>query len=124
MTSARLAIGNYCFKKSKKYILDKCKWLSIENMITYSCLLFIYNINKNNKPKSITNIYRQSKYNRHRSKLNLNTIPKKGKYSKFFLMEHTDTFNDIPTEIKSKSKSIFKREVKIWIQNRPFDTMD
>ena len=29
MTAARLAIGNYCFKKTSDYILSKCRWMNI-----------------------------------------------------------------------------------------------
>ena len=51
MKSARTAIGNYCYKKSTSYILNKCKWLNINNMIKYSSLVFIHNViyNKNQK---------------------------------------------------------------------------
>ena len=84
--------------------------MNINNMITYSSLLFIYNITNNNKPKSIVNIYRQSKYNRHRANLSLNTVPKKNRYSKFFLQEHTNTYNDVPIDVKSSNKAIFKRD--------------
>ena len=64
MTAARCAVGSYCFKKSNKYILDKCKWLPLEKMITLSSLNFIYNIEKYKKPKGVLTIFRNSNYNR------------------------------------------------------------
>ena len=124
MTAARCAIGDYCFKKSNKYILNKCKWLSVKNMITYSSLIFIDNIVRCNKPKSIMQIYRKNRFERHKATLSLNKNPRTKRYSKFFIYEHTGTFNNIPMEIKIKSRNIFKREIKYWIQNQPRDTLD
>ena len=112
MTAARCAIGDYCFKKSNKYILNKCKWLSVKNMITYSSLIFIDNIVRCNKPKSIMQIYRKNRFERHKATLSLNKNPRTKRYSKFFIYEHTGTFNNIPMEIKIKSRNIFKREIK------------
>ena len=40
MKTARSAIGDYCFKKSITYILNKCKLMNIDNMIKYSSLVF------------------------------------------------------------------------------------
>ena len=44
MTAARAAIGNYCFKKSKNYILKKCGWLNIDQIIHCSSIKTIHNI--------------------------------------------------------------------------------
>ena len=44
MTAARAAIGNYCYEKSTKHILDKCKWLSIDKLIKYRCISYIHNL--------------------------------------------------------------------------------
>ena len=44
MTAARGAIGNYSFKKSKKYILDKCNWLPINKMIENASIKVLHNI--------------------------------------------------------------------------------
>ena len=89
MKSARSAIGNYCYKKSTSYILNKCKWLNINNMIKYSSLVFIHNIIKNKKPKSILGIYKTNRFLRHKAESSLQNIPKNTKYSKFFLQENT-----------------------------------
>ena len=52
-TAARTAIGSYCFKKSVKYMLTKCKWLDINSMIQYSNLSLIHKTIINKKPKNI-----------------------------------------------------------------------
>ena len=35
MTAARTVIGNYCFRKSNLYILNKCNWMNVKNMIKH-----------------------------------------------------------------------------------------
>ena len=61
MTAARAAIGNYCFKKSKNYILKKCGWLNIDQIILCSSMKTIHNIIKFKTPISIYNMFRINK---------------------------------------------------------------
>ena len=68
MTAARTAIGSYCFKKSTTYILDKCGWLNINNMIIYSSLNII--------PISMTQMFRFQENTRSKSKISLRYTPK------------------------------------------------
>ena len=124
MKSARCAIGNYCFRKSTSYILSKCKWMTIDQMITYSSLVFIHSVNKHKKPKGVLNIYRNSRYNRHKANISVSYTPKNQKYAKLFIQEHTNTYNKVPAEIKEKSNKIFKNELKLWIKSQPVDTKD
>ena len=70
------------------------------------------------------NIYRNSRISQHRANISLQTIPKGKKYSNFFIQAHTSTYNEIPYEITSKSKAIFKKEIKLWILNYHKDTID
>ena len=100
MKSARCAIGNYCFRKSTSYILDKCKWMTIEKIITYSSLVFIHNIIKHKIPKGVHNIYRNSRFNRHKANISVTYRPINQKYSRFFIQHHSNTYNNVPTEIK------------------------
>ena len=93
-------------------------------MIQYSSLVFIYNIINNKKPKSNLNIYKTQRFLRHKADISLNDLPKNKKYSKFFMQEHTNTYNKIPIEIRQKSKAVFKKELKLWISAQPKDTMD
>ena len=93
-------------------------------MIKYSSLVFIHNIIKNKKPKSILGIYKTNRFLRHKAELSLQNIPKNTKYSKFFLQENTVTYNKIPYDIKEKSIKLFKKEIKMWILTQPEDTMD
>jgi len=44
MTSGRIIIGNYCFKQSIRYILNKCKMLKADKLIAFSSINFINKI--------------------------------------------------------------------------------
>ena len=44
MAAARTIIGNYCFKKSINYILDKCKLLDSKDMIAFASIKYKQNI--------------------------------------------------------------------------------
>ena len=93
-------------------------------MIKHRCLNYIHNLMINKAPKCIMEIYRKNRFERHRTELSLVNIPKKVKYSKFYIYEHTGTYNNLPTEIKQKSRYVFKKEIKLWIQCQPEDTCD
>ena len=93
-------------------------------MIKYSSLVFIHNIIKNKRPKSVLQIYKTNRFLRHRADISLTDIPKKIKFSKNFFQEHTATYNFIPQDIKDKSTKIFKKELKVWITAQPIDTKD
>ena len=84
----------------------------------------MYNIEKYKKPKGVLKIFRNSKYNRQKQQLSVSYIPKYKSYSKFFIYDKIALFNEIPTDIKEKSKKIFKNELKMWIKIQPVDTND
>ena len=83
MTASRGAIGDYCFKKSITYILNKCGWMSINKMIQCASINLIHKIIINKTPTPIFNIY---KINR-RSNVDIVTVykPKNRKTEEFFL---------------------------------------
>ena len=64
MTAARAVIGNYCFKKSISYILNKCKWLNINNMITRSAVMIIHKIIINKSPETIYRLFKTNQNTR------------------------------------------------------------
>ena len=59
MRSARLAIGNYCFKKSTSYILSNCKMLPIKKLVYFASINFLFKILKNDTPKSIMDYFKK-----------------------------------------------------------------
>ena len=120
MTAARTAIGNYCFKKSTSYILNKCGWMTINNMIKFSAIKLIHNIIINKSPITLFNLY---KINR-RSNVEIVTIykPKTMKTEQFFIYNSIKMYNKIPKNIKTKKN--FKKELKNYLKVVPSDTYD
>ena len=57
MAGARAAIGNYCFRKSIYYILNKCDILDAKEMLLVSALNFMYKLNYNKGPESILKFF-------------------------------------------------------------------
>ena len=110
MKSARSAIGNYCYKKSTSYILNKCKWLNINNMIKYSSINLLHNILNKNEPKIIINML---KINR-RSVVDINTkyIPQSRELKSFFIYKSLKLYNAIPKELKHLETNKFKKALK------------
>ena len=121
MTAARAAIEDYCFKKSKIYILNKCGWLNIHNMIKFAAINIIHNIIINKIPTSIFNLF---KINR-RSSVDIVTYyrPKTRKTEQFFIYNGLKLYNKLPNDIKIKNN--IKRELKIYLKKcEPNDTFD
>ena len=125
MTAARTAIGSYCFKKSTTYILDKCGWLHINNMIIYSSLNIIHNVIKNKLPISMTQLFRFQENTRSKSKISLRYTPKNNRYKNFYICKYLNIYNEIPNSEKAKSGKSFKQYIKNWIRSGlPCDTND
>ena len=123
MKSARSAIGNYCYKKSTSYILNKCKWLNINNMIKYSSINLLHNILNKNEPKIIIGML---KINR-RSVVDINTkyIPQSRELKSFFIYKSLKLYNAIPKELKHLETNKFKKALKKYIENvQVSDTYD
>ena len=57
MTAARASIGCYCYKRSIKYILNKCNMMDAKNTILYSSIKFIHAMAKNRLPESLLDLY-------------------------------------------------------------------
>ena len=125
MTSARCAIGSYCFKKSIKYILKKCKLLNIKNMILYSSLNFIHKIISEKKPKALTDTYKNLITRRAVVDIYPFYCPKQKSLKNFILYKGISLYNQLSTNFKSFTVKKFKTSIRKYIeQNYTSDTMD
>ena len=126
MTSARSAIGNYCFKKSCSYILSKCNWLSIENMIIFSGIKFVYKILSKMEPNSILKLYKQNKNQRKVTKWYTVYLPKTVLMKKFHIYRSIEYFYLLPKEIQNSKTTTFKKKLKLHLSTHtvPFDSND
>ena len=119
-TSARTAIGSYCFKKSVKYMLNKCKWLDIRSMIQYSNLSLIHKTLNNKSPKNIYEIFfRKIDRTRVSKNITLKYIPKTEKMNRFFVYKYTKIYNGLDDYVKIMKIKGFKNEIKAQLMYNP-----
>ena len=124
MTAARAAIGNFCFRKSIQYILTKCKWFDIDDLILSSSLNTLHKILTTKKPPGMVSYFR---LNNERKVKNISTkyIPTTEKMKKFYIYKFSKIYNSIDQYIRDKTIKGFKNEIKMCIRAGTInDTMD
>ena len=117
MASARTIIGNYCFKKSIKYILDKVKLLDAKQFIIFSALNIIHKIITNGIPSSIFQLYKNQ--NKRVKDRTIRTIykPKTAKMSNHIIYKISKIYNSLPLALKNKPAKPFSKQLKILLQS-------
>ena len=125
MTAARAAIGDYCFKKSTQYILNKCKWFDINDLITFSSLNTIHKILYYKKPISLVSLFRSSEKERKAKTVTTNYLPLTTKMSNFYIYKYSKIYNSLDKTLTDKKTKGFKNELKLMIRAGTLnDTMD
>ena len=125
MTAARAEIGNFCFKKSISYILSKCDWFDISDLIKYSSLNIIHKIQKLKKPQSLVSYFRTSNKDRKVKSVTTKYIPLSVKMNNFYIYKYSKIYNSLDTYIKEKSIKGFKNEINHMMRAGTIpDTMD
>ena len=114
MTAARSAIGNYCYRKSNMYILEKCGWLNINKMISSASLKLLNNIIINKEPKAIYDLFKINR--RSVVDINLKYTPKTKYYENFFLCKELKIYNNLPKNLKGLTNSKFKKSIKEYLK--------
>ena len=117
MRSARISIGNYCFKKSIKYILNKCEMFDSEDYVLFSSVKFLYGIRTTNEPKAIVNLFKKQNTRTNKLELYPNNIAKSAKLNNSCLHRGAYVFNKIPNEIKTGKIQKFTEKLKYYISN-------
>merc|ERR1712240_205865 len=112
MTSARVSIGSYCFKKSTKYILDKCNILNVKQMIIFSTLIFINKLIQYKLPQSILELYNvTNNYTKYKPKYK----PKSKKFKNHVINRGIEIFNNIPDNFKNLPLKRYKRKLREYV---------
>ena len=113
MKAARYSIGNYCFKKSTYYILNKCKLTTINNMISISAIKLIHKTLHNESPEVMLEYYKLNK--RKSADIFYNYVPKSANMNKYFVYQGVKLFNSIPVKIKDLPPIKFNNQIKRYI---------
>ena len=117
MRAARNTIGNYCYKKSCSYILNKCQWLSIEKMVSYSGICFIYKIIANKEPNSMLSMFKTKKSKRNISKWYTAYQPKTKLMQNFIIYKSLANIYSLPKDIQNCKQSTFKSRLKKYLMS-------
>ena len=124
-TAARAAIGNYCYKKSIKYMLNKCNWLDIDTLIQSTSLNLLHKIINTKEPAAIYDMFKNLENRRSIVAINLTYRPKNRELKNFFLYKGTKIYNTLPNDIKNLNPNKFKDQIKVYLKNNNVsDTMD
>ena len=121
MRSARTIIGSYCFKKSKKYILSKCKILPIEEYIVCASLKLIYNIFEDKSPRAIIDLFHEQHIRTKKVELRPLYNPRTALASNFYIQKVSIIFNNLPDDIKCGSNFFLAKKIKTYIENNYWD---
>ena len=125
MSAARTIIGNYCYKKSIKYILKKCKMQDNNDLFTIWTLEFIHKALFYHLPKSMLKYYNLRKNKRKNSKITTIYRPKSVKFKNHFIYKGIHIYNTLPTEIKSLPVNTFGKRITQYVHsNCVWDSAD
>ena len=125
VTAARAAIGNYCYKKSISYILSKCNWLDINELLHYSCINIIHKTLILKYPESLMCLFRYDTNHRQSKLITTKYIPTTEKFRNFYIYKFIKTYNKMDSQMRNKSIPKFKKEIKQLLRLNPIsDTFD
>ena len=118
MHAARMTLNSYCFKKSIDFILGKCNWLDINEMIKLSSVKFINNVLITQKPWGL---YSNIKLNeRACAQISFYIFTKSSAYKATLLYQGISYYNQLPSYLKflpqEKFKTVITRERHILKQ--------
>ena len=122
MKSARTIIGNYCYKKSTGYILNKCNMLPIKEFMIYATVKFFYGIELTNEPKAMLSLFMDKNQRQKYIKFQPIYKPKLSIVSKSCVHEGSRIYNTIPNDLKRGSKKTFAKNIKDYISQ--FNILD
>ena len=112
MRTAKMTLNSYFFKKEIDYILGRCKWVDIDEMIKMSALKFINNLLISQKPGGY---YSKLKLNRRACSdisFQCDSFPKTTDFKLTILYRGISYYNQLPKAIKYLPKNKFKSKLK------------
>ena len=105
-----MTLNSYCFKKSIDYILGKCRWVDINEMIKLSSLKFINTMVLTGKPGYL---YSQIKINKRAcAPLSFHSYPKSNALKNTLLYKGISYYNQLPKDMKLLPRKKFKDKFK------------
>ena len=122
MRAARVSIGNFCFKKSISYILEKCDMFDSENCGLFSAMKLLYSIRVNNDPKAMISLFKNKNTRIKNLELHPTINGKTVKLKNSCLQNGAKIFNHLPHGLKVGNKVKFAENLKVYIRaNKNWD---
>ena len=100
-------------------MLNKCKWLNIKNLISYSSLCIIHKTLREKSPENMLTLFRVTPTTRNIADISTKYIPTTEKFKKNYIYKNTKIYNNLESSLKNKSVKAFKKELKLTLLNRP-----
>ena len=110
MTSARMAIDDYCFKVQCNKILAKCKWLPIIYMINNAQCYYIHIILMNKNPTKIFDLFIVPNRKVKEIRIQYQSKTKLSKSS--LLFNGLELYNKLPPQLKQLPIKKIKTQLK------------
>ena len=110
MTSARMAIGDYCFKTQCNKILAQCNWIPIRYVINMAQCNYTHKILTNKNPTKLFQLFKIPSRQAKPIRLNFQSKTKLSKSS--LLHNGINFYNNLPIQIKQLTVKKFKMQIK------------
>ena len=108
-----------------RILLQKCRWLSIKQLVAYHTILAVHKITLTGHPKYLSDKICQEKSHvtRHQVKFSDNFPGKSERTGESFCYRGAKLYNKLPLGIQQiKNIDGFKRRLKIWTkENIPYE---
>ena len=125
MASARCAIGNYCYKKSIYYILNKCGIMNANDTIIYSSLKLYHSMYLKGEPKALLETFLKPNIRAKQRMFRPKYIPKTKHVENGFLYKGAQLYNKLPCELKVLNRERFATKLRSHLSsNVVWDTRD
>ena len=111
MNAARFVHQSYCFRISRKEILDKLNWKLPEIQIKEALARLFHKVNYYCKPEEISNKIRRPR-SRRNADVSMKIIPKTKPFNKCLINAMASTLNSISDDLKQERPHLFKVKLK------------
>ena len=109
MRTARMTLNSYCFKQSIESILEKCNWLTINDMIKQCALKFTNNLLLKHKPSFL---YSNLKINKRAcSNISFVSFLRSNGLKSTLLYKGSSLYNQLPKQLKHLKAKTFKENI-------------
>lgn len=121
LKSARLVLGNHCFKWSTARILGRCNWHSIYNLITEQSLILIHNTVTHRQPlalyQMLSSSMQRTQGRHYTRRLFMAHRAKTDQLNDSLLYKAVSLYNQLSPQLMALNTEQFRRKVKDYVHS-------